>query len=119
MGRLLQLTIIPVLLLCGGCGVCREEIQSQSASPDGKWTAKTTTRACTGSSSQMTGVYLQTANVPPRKLGEVVFIAKNQHPVKVAWTSATSVLITCMTCGSDMKIHRTEAHGIRIAYDVH
>ena len=66
----------------------------------------------------MTGVYLQPPSTNPRKLGEIVFIARHEHAVHVSWTGPHAVTITCPDCGKEVRVSRPEAHGIRISYDL-
>jgi hypothetical protein len=94
------------------CTVCREEIVDQSTSPDGQWTTRTTMRAC--GSVATTNVYLQRADSRVR-LGEIVVLLRRVHPLRISWSSAAQIQVTCDGCAQDVRVLRASAHGISVA----
>ena len=109
--------IIATFVACNGCTICTDQIWNQTTSPDGKWTTRSTTRDCGRTTAPTTGVYLQPATYAERRLGEIVFLVKHQHPVEARWQNPKLLVITCKGCGGDVRVERTTAQGIHIAFN--
>lgn len=101
-------------LLIGGCTVCTEQVVDETTSPDHQWTTRTTGRDCGEHAVPTMNVYLQRADSHAR-LGEIVVLVRNAHPMRVTWKSNTEVQVDCQQCGSDVRIARPSAHGITIS----
>lgn len=95
------------------CTVCTEQIVDETTSPDHVWTTRTTVRSCGNLATPTTNVYLQRAD-SRAQLGEIVVLVRHMHAVKLAWTGRTQVHIECPGCGDDVRIVRSNAHGISI-----
>jgi hypothetical protein len=102
-----------LLVIVTACTVCTEQIVGETTSPDHAWTTRTTSRNCGNLSTPTTNVYLQRADSRAR-LGEIVVLVRQTHPLKIVWTGSTQVHIDCPDCGSDVRIARPSAHGVSI-----
>jgi hypothetical protein len=113
MARLLRVVFCAALLMAlTGCIVCHEEIVDQTTSSDRQWTTRTTVRTC--GSIATTNVYLQPADSRAR-LGEIVLLVRRVHPLRITWSSASRVQIACDGCGEDVRVLRSNVHGVSIA----
>jgi len=113
MVRLLQVLLCSALLIAStACTVCHEEIVDQTTSSDRQWTTRTTVRAC--GSLATTNVYLQRSDSRAR-LGEIVVLVRRVHPLRIAWSSASQIQVTCDGCAQDVRLLRASAHGVNIA----
>jgi hypothetical protein len=113
MARLLQVLFCAALLLAfSGCIVCQEEIVDQTTSSDRQWTTRTTVRTC--GTMATTNVYLQRADGRAR-LGEIVLLVRRVHPLRITWSSPSQMQVTCDGCGEDVRVLRSNVHGVSIA----
>jgi hypothetical protein len=102
-----------VCLTMAACTVCTEQIVDETASPDHVWTTRTTIRDCGNLATPTTNIYLQRAD-SRAKLGEVVVLVRHTHPVHIAWDSGTQLRVDCTGCGDDVRLSRSNVHGITI-----
>jgi hypothetical protein len=96
------------------CTVCTEQLVDETTSPDRVWTTRTTVRDCGNFATPTTNIYLQRADSRAR-LGEIVVLVRHNHPVKIAWASSTQIHIECPGCAGDVRLARSNVHGISIA----
>lgn len=111
--RLLQVLFCSAVLITStACTVCHEEMVDQTTSSDQQWTTRTTVRTC--GSVATTNVYLQRADSRAR-LGEIVVLVRQVHPLRVTWSSASQIEVTCEGCAQDVRVLRANVHGVSIA----
>jgi hypothetical protein len=104
------------VLLAGvtGCTVCTERIVDETTSPDRAWTTRTTVRDCGQFATPTTNVYLQRSDSRAR-LGEIVVLVRHSHLAKITWAGSTQIHIECSGCADDVRLARSNVHGISIA----
>src|ERR1700761_8023428 len=103
-----------LLSVLTACTVCHEQIVDETTSPDHVWTTRTTVRDCGNLATPTTNVYLQRADSRAR-LGEIVVLVRRIHLVKIAWAGSTQIHIECSGCADDVRLARSNVHGISIA----
>jgi hypothetical protein len=115
MARWLIVPLSAILLIAiTACTVCAEQIVDETVSPDHVWTTRTTMRDCGNLSTATTNIYLERAD-SRAQLGEIVVLVRHGHPVKIAWTGSTQIRIECSGCADNVRLARSNVHGISIA----
>src|ERR1700747_1526155 len=115
MGRCLIVALCAVLLTAvTACTVCTEQIVDETTSPDRAWTTRTTVRDCGQFATPTTNVSLQRSDSRAR-LGEIVVLVRHSHLAKITWAGSRQIHIECSGCADDVRLARSNGHGISIA----
>jgi hypothetical protein len=105
-----------IVLTSVGCGLCNDEIQQRTSSPDGKRVAIIYVRDCGATTSARLLVNLQDPKDEKPRSGDVVFVVKHAHPVTVSWEGNETLVINCIGCDNEIE-KKVAQHGIvRINY---
>jgi len=97
-----KLFLLTAVLAMGGCGVfwprCGDQIKTEKASPDLKYTATVYERDCGATTDFSTIVNLRESSVKFKgdDLGAV--IVKGQHRIDLAWDGNTRLRLQCSDC---------------------
>ncbi len=97
-----KLFLLMLLLLIGGCGIikplCGDQIKTEKASPDLKYTATVYERDCGATTDFSTIVNLRERSTKFNgdELGPVVI--KGQHSINLDWDGNTRLRLQCRDC---------------------
>jgi hypothetical protein len=100
-----KLVLLTVILPIGGCGVfsprCGDQIKTERASPDLKYTATVYERDCGATTDFSTIVNLRESSTKfnGEELGPVVI--KGQHSINLEWDGNTRLRLQCTDCRSE------------------
>jgi hypothetical protein len=102
--------------LCG-CGLCKDEILEEAASPDGKWTATVLTRDCGATTAEYMAVNLHDSKHKNLDVENDVFVTKHIHRLHVSWSGNDSLVLDCENCVAHEVEKKMDNHGtVQIVY---
>ena len=102
--------------LCG-CGLCKDEILEEAASPDGKWTATVLTRDCGATTAEYMAVNLHDSKHKNLDVENEVFVTKYVHRLHVSWNGNDSLVLDCENCVAHEVEKKMDKHGtVQVVY---
>ncbi len=102
--------------LCG-CGLCKDKILEEAASPDGRWTATVLTRDCGATTAEYMAVNLHDFKHTNLDVENDVFVTKYVHRLHVSWNGNDSLVLNCENCVAHQVEKKMDTHGtVQIIY---
>jgi hypothetical protein len=101
-----------------GCNLCKEEVLSDVASPDGKWTATTIIWDCGATTSEVVTVNIHPIGNNGFKADTNALVMKHGPSPSVVWKDKEHLIIDCADCAKDEVTRRSQMGQIRIEYNI-